>query len=293
MLHPHRAAAVVAVLFATVLLPGSIPASAADGGPPIITLYGNAALGWGFNSTTITSPGPTLTVLLGYPVTLHLNGTDAPAPHNWFIDYNNNNQTDVGEPKAQDFTGPGPRIFTFTPDQAGTFFYKCAYHSNRMFGLIRVVPQTNITLHGNLLRGWGFSNSTISSPGPSLAFLSGTNVTFTLIANETDQNLTHDFYIDYNGDRAPNPNEPKAPNFSGGKPETVTLHLDQAGNFTYYCEYHPGIMYGTVLIYGESTASGGFNVALIPGIMLAALSGVLIFAAVYHVRAVRAAKRAK
>jgi len=47
------------------------------------------------------------------------------------------------------------------------------------------------------------------------------------------------------------------------------------------------------LIYGTPPPGGGFNVALIPGIMLIALSGVLIFAAVYHVRAVRAAKRSK
>jgi hypothetical protein len=53
-------------------------------------------------------------------------------------------------------------------------------------------------------------------------------------------------------------------------------------------------MRGNVLILGVPTPTGGgFNVALIPGIMLIALGGVLIFAAVYHVRAVRAAKRPK
>ena len=103
----------------------------------------------------------------------------------------------------------------------------------------------------------------------------------------------HDFFIDYDGSRTPSPGEPIAGDFSGGNPRTQILLIDRAGNFTYYCQYHPGVMFGTVLIYGPPSPGGGFNVALIPAIMLIALSGVLIFAAVYHVRALQAAKRSK
>jgi len=274
------------------LMPGSAPASAANGSPSPISLYGDSVRGWGLNNTTITSPGPTLTVPLGYPVTLALAGLEqGGVTHNWFIDYNGNDQPDVGEPKSPDFTKAGPILFTFIPDRNGSFTYKCAYHPRSMVGTIRVIPQTNVTLYGNFARGWGLSNSTIQKPGPSLVLLSGTNVTFILIANDTS--VTHDFFIDYDGSRTPGPGEPKAPDFSGGNPVKVTIHLDRAGNFTYYCEYHPGDMYGTVVILGPAVAGGGFNVALIPGIMLLALGGVLIFAAIYHVRAVRAVKRAK
>ena len=287
MSSPLRAAAVVAALLGVLLLPASSPV-AADGGPSNLSFYGDAIRGWGLDSTNVTSPGPTITVTLGYPVTLALHGLDT-VLHNWFIDYNRDNASSSGEPTSQNFQGAGPFSFTFTPDREGNWTYKCSFHFGNMFGTIRVVPQTNVTLHGEFSRGWGLSNATIGTPGPSLVFLVGTNVTFVLIANDTS--ITHDFFIDYDRTGAPSAGEPKAPDFSGGNPVTFKIHLDRAGNFTFYCEYHPGAMHGNILILGPVLAGGGFNVALIPGILLISLAGVLVFAAVYHVRAVRAAKR--
>jgi plastocyanin len=291
---PHRAAAVAAVLFCVLLTPVSSPASAANGGPPAITLYGDGGRGWGLNSTSIKSPGPTLTVLLGYPVTIDLVGMEPAVQHNWFIDYNGNNLTDPGEPKSPDFIGAGPTPFTFVPDREGNWTYKCAYHFMKMFGKIQVVPRTNVTLYADAGLGWGDTNKTIRSPGPPLVFLAGTNVTLTLIAAATDNSRSHDFFIDYNGDQLPSVGEPKTADFNNTNSLTTKIHLDRAGNFTYYCEYHSHLMHGNVLVLGVLVpAGGGFNVALIPGIMLIALGGVLIFAAVYHVRAVRAVKSAK
>ncbi|MCI4371296.1 MAG: hypothetical protein L3J78_01460 [Thermoplasmata archaeon] len=290
MSHPRRVAAVAAVLFATLLLPIGFPVSAA--GPPPVPLYGDATAGWGNTSTSIRSPGPNLTFVLGEPVTLALHGADA-NKHNWFIDYNANGAPDPGqgEPVSSDFTGAGPMLFTFTPDRVGKFTYKCAYHQATMFGTAYVVARTNVTLYGDQINGWGFNTTTIHSPGPTLIFLANTNVTFTLIA--ADSAPMHNFFIDYNGDRAPSPGEPKAMDFSAGNPVSVTFNLSTAGNFSYYCEYHSGRMWGTVLILGAVVLRGGFNVALIPGIMAVTLGGVLVFAAVYHARAVRAAKRSK
>jgi len=297
MCHPLRAAAVAAVLLCVLLLPGASPASAASGDPPAFTLYGDAGRGWGLNSTSVSTPGPTLTVYLGHPLTIALVGAEpvgTPVIHNWFIDYNGNNQTDAGENKSQDFSGPGPALFTFVPMREGNATYKCQYHFNTMFGTIRIVAQTNVTLYADAGFGWGLTNKTIRNPGPPLVFLTGTNVTFTLIAVATDSSPQHDFFIDYNADQIPSVGEPKTDTFNHTSPLTQKLHLDRAGNFTYYCEFHSGTMRGNVLILGVPIPTGGgFNVALIPGIMLIALGGVLIFAAVYHVRAVRAAKRPK
>src|SRR5207302_1355617 len=68
---------------------------------------------------------------------------------NWFIDYNGNNQTDPDENKSQDFSGPGPALFTFVPTREGSATYKCQYHSGTMFGTIRIVAQTNVTLYAD------------------------------------------------------------------------------------------------------------------------------------------------
>src|SRR5437870_12439266 len=128
---PHRAAAVAAVLFCALLMPATPPASATDAGPTTLTLYGDSGRGWGLNRTTTTTPGPTITVYLGYPVTLTLVGADPPPAqitHNWFIDYNGNNQTDPVDNKSDNFISPASMLFTFVPTRARNATCNCHNH---------------------------------------------------------------------------------------------------------------------------------------------------------------------
>jgi hypothetical protein len=53
--------------------------------------------------------------------------------------------------------------------------------------------------------------------------------------------ITHQFYVDYNGDHTPNDAEP-IQSFSGTVHFNFTASLD--GTFTYYCSIHPEIMHG-------------------------------------------------
>src|SRR5438034_5859016 len=98
MSHPRRAAAVSAVILGMLLFPGFSPVSAADGGPPTFTLYRDAGRGSGLNSTSFSTPGPTLTVFLRYPLTIALlraQPDGSGVNHNWLIDHTGNNQTDL------------------------------------------------------------------------------------------------------------------------------------------------------------------------------------------------------
>ena len=294
MLLPIKAAVVAVAIMAIAILPGSslgaLPAvPASDAIRQEITLYGDATGGWRLTSANLTPPGPNVTVYLGYPVTLTLIGLDS-TKHTWFIDYNANNLTDTSEPDSGDFIGPEPFKFTFIPDRAGNWTYKCSYHQLTMRGTIHVVPHKEVTLYGDGAMGWGTANNTtsITSPGPRFVLLLGTNVTFSLYSHDGDR---HNFFIDYNGDKFPSAGEPKTADVNASGPLTQILYLDRAGNFTYYCQYHSNVMFGNIVILGPVTATGGFPIPLISGLMLLTLGGVLVFAAVYHVRAVRAAKR--
>ncbi|MGI0148673.1 MAG: cupredoxin domain-containing protein [Thermoplasmata archaeon] len=154
-------------------------------------------------------------------------------------------------------------------------------------------PQVNFTLAGHATRGWGFSNATISNPGPDITVYLGDVVTLTLIANDS---LPHNWFIDYNNDSQPNPGEPSSPDFNVPGRTVVVWNFtaDRPGQYQYRCRFHPGSMVGTIMILGEERRPGGGpGVGLIPGILLITLGGVLGFAAIYHVRAVRAAKRGK
>src|SRR5438046_2258545 len=74
--------------------------------PVNLTLYGDAALGWGFSNATIREPGPPIVVLYNTNVKLTLIAKDS-APHNWFIDYNNDLTMSPEEPSSKDFNVPG------------------------------------------------------------------------------------------------------------------------------------------------------------------------------------------
>ncbi len=265
--------------------------------PVNFTFYGDASLGWGFSNATIREPGPSITVYLGDIVNLTLIGHDG-APHTWFIDYDNNSQPSPGEPASPTFNTPPGKVVKWNSPPlllAGNYTYRCAFHPTSMTGAIRILPTprpVNITLYGNAGRGWGFSNATIKEPGPPLVVFSGTNLTIRLVSNDSEM---HNWFIDYNNDSIPSLGEPLSrPDFGGstGKVVVWSFVADQTGDWTYRCGHHPNTMTGRIsIIGGPPPELHRGTIPLITSIMLGALAFVLVFAAVYHARAVRAAKR--
>ena len=154
------------------------------------------------------------------------------------------------------------------------------------------IRPVNLTFYGNAAIGWGFDNSTISNPGPSIVVYLGDLLNLTLIPNDP---LSHNWFIDYNNDLLPGAGEPSSPDFAPASPIVWNFTADRSGNWTYRCRFHQTTMTGNVTIVGGPPANRaeGKALPLITSIVLGALGFVLVFAAVYHVRAVRASKRTK
>jgi len=267
-------------------------------GPEVnYTLHANAVRGWGISNATISDPGPNITVYIGDKVFLTLVGNDS-VPHNWFLDFNNNQQPDVGEPSSPDFnslTGPKIIVWNFTADRPGTWTYRCRFHPTSMKGTIEVLPKgrpLNASLFGDSVGGWGTSNATITDPGPDIIVAGGALVTLTLISRDSSP---HNWFLDYNDNVQPDVGEPSSPDFNtlaGPKVVVWNFTADRPGEYHYRCRYHPTSMIGTIIILGEERPPpAGPGIGLIPGILLVSLAGVLVFAVVYHARAVRATKR--
>jgi len=265
--------------------------------PVNFTFYGNTVRGWGFSNATITEPGPNITVYFGDVLNLTLIGNDS-APHSWFIDYDNNLAVSGDEPTSGDFNVPGNMVgvASIPAMHPGTWTYRCGIHPTTMTGTIRILEEprpVNLTLYGDAALGWGFSNATLREPGPPLVVLWGTNVTLTLIARDS---ATHDWFVDYNNDLSVSQGEPASPDFNSPVGSIVVWPFiaDQSGNWTYRCHFHPTSMTGTVSIVGGPPPEFPRGaLPLITGIMLGSLGFVLVFAVIYHVRAVRAAKRTR
>ena len=275
--------------------PTELPPPRTGISPINFTFYGNSVRGWGFSNATITEPGPNITVYFGDVLNLTLIGNDS-APHSWFIDYDNSLAVSGDEPTSGDFNVAGNIVgrASLPAFHPGNWTYRCGMHPTTMTGTIRIHEQprpVNLTLIGDAALGWGFSNATLREPGPALVVLWGTKLTLTLIAHDS---APHNWFIDYNNDVIVSPGEPASPDFNSPVGTIVVWPFiaDQTGNWTYRCHIHPTSMTGSVSIVGgppPQLPRGALP--LITGIIIGALSVVLVFAVIYHVRAVRAAKR--
>jgi len=99
----------------------------------------------------------------------------------------------------------------------------------------------NFTLYGNYQKGWGFTPTTITSPGPTIVVEQGDTVNLTLISNDR---ITHRFFVSYTNASSANSTEPQSSDFS------TTLNYEfvatnAVGTYTYGCYYHYSFgMYG-------------------------------------------------
>jgi len=138
-----------------VLLLGSlgiaVPAAGARDLP--IQLYGSRTTGWGLTNTSLSIPGPSLSVEVGDNVTLNLTSLDGNR-HNWYIDYNNNSAVDANETSSSSPTTRGNVVWNFTVgNRTGTFVYRSRVGGDgNMWGNITVSTAGGLgTILGNPL----------------------------------------------------------------------------------------------------------------------------------------------
>jgi FtsP/CotA-like multicopper oxidase with cupredoxin domain len=106
-------------------------------------LYGSYASGWGFSSTTMNSPGPTITVAIDDVVNLTLTNEDTGiyAPNHQFLLSYHNSSVAQADDLVSPTIGPGQTIvFTFVANVSGTFTYYCMIHPNPMYGTFVITP---------------------------------------------------------------------------------------------------------------------------------------------------------
>src|SRR3990172_2015411 len=148
-----------ALVLATVLLPAlTAPVRSADVN---IDLFGSSS-GWGFTSSSITSPGPTINVNVGDRVTLTLVSQDTD-DHNWFVDYDGDQSPDANEHLSNLFPPTQTHIFT-VPNNVGGFTYWCGRHLGNMQGPFVIGPAPPRSPNGTILSPSGAESWTGGTP---------------------------------------------------------------------------------------------------------------------------------
>ena len=153
---------IVSAVLSLALAP-TLPTARAN--PASFALYGSISpAGWGFTSTTVAQPGPTLKVTPGEAVSLMLASADG-ATHRFCVDYNGNGVCDAGEPKSPQFSTSTliPFSFTATTTQ-GTYTYFCVIHGFAMSGTFAVIsPDVSVDVISTS-RNFAYSGVTSSNP---------------------------------------------------------------------------------------------------------------------------------
>jgi len=145
-----------------------------------------------------------------------------------------------------------------------------------------------ITLYGSRVGGWGYSNATLSIPGPHLTVHVGDNVTLVLFANDT---RNHNWFIDYNNNSAVNGGEPSSPTFTNsglpGGSWNFTVS-NKTGTFPYRSRFGSDTvtMWGNITILAAETPPpsllpGGENTVLIVVGVIVIIVAVIAFAAFF------------
>jgi plastocyanin len=114
--------------------PTPTPTTSPSGTPTALTLYagsvtsGSGTYGYGNSSSNIVSPGPTLTLKVGTTYTMTVYNV-ANIPHSWEIvstkAISSSPLFGAGIDITNFIPAGGSGSITFTPDQAGNFYYVC------------------------------------------------------------------------------------------------------------------------------------------------------------------------
>jgi len=178
--------------------------------------------------------------------------------------------TDVlGRTQRVDFTPTAGPAFTHVlmaqaPAGTVTYTYRAVDTSGnsaeRTFNLTVTGTAPYPSLYADL-SGWGLGPTNFSNP--DIQVTAGQDVTVTLVGVD---DVPHYFYVDLNGNAAHDAGEPRSETFRGNV-TSVSFRASAAGEYTYYCGFHPGPMSGTLRVAAE-VPPGGLQVPLIALLLL-------------------------
>jgi FtsP/CotA-like multicopper oxidase with cupredoxin domain len=131
------------------------------------------------------------------------------------------------------------------------------------------------TLYGSYNHGWGFTASSITSPGPTIVVEQGDTVNLTLINNDGIYANPHRFFVSYTNASSPNSTEPQSSDF------TTTLSYqfvatNTVGTYTYGCVYHYSMMKGYFQVMPTGTIPEFQPLIMLSLLVVSATAAVLV-----------------
>jgi hypothetical protein len=137
--------------------------------------------------------------------------------------------------------------------------------------------QSPTYLYANRSTGWGFTNNSLTSPGPSLEVEVGEHVTLNLTSVD---GRNHDWFIDHNNNSIVDANESYSDSgtFRGTLEYNFTVG-NQTGTFVYRSRFNgDGNLWGDITVRPAGFLSGVLSNPLLLAGIVAAVAGVVVVA---------------
>jgi heme/copper-type cytochrome/quinol oxidase subunit 2 len=141
-----------------------------------------------------------------------------------------------------------------------------------------------IALFGSRASGWGFTNTTLTIPGPALEVQIGDNVTLNLTSVD---GRSHDWFLDYNNNSRVDAGEPRSPNFGTAVLWNFTAS-NRTGSFHYRSDRVAGgdlaTMWGNITVVPAGTLDRPAGNPVVLGGLILAFVAILVVAVVMYRR---------
>ena len=140
-----------------------------------------------------------------------------------------------------------------------------------------------IGLFGSRTTGWGFSNTTLSIPGPPIEIQVDDNVTLNLTSLD---GRTHSWFLDYNNNSRVDAGEPRSSFFGTAVLWNFTVS-NRTGTFRYRSDRGAGdlaTMWGNITVVPAGTLDGIAASPLVLGALVAVFLAVLVIAVLVYRR---------
>jgi FtsP/CotA-like multicopper oxidase with cupredoxin domain len=140
---------------------------------------------------------------------------------------------------------------------------------------VKAATTRDFTLYGSYSQGWGFTASSITSPGPTIVVEQGDTVNLTLINTDGIYANPHRFFVSYTNASSANSTEPQSSDFTTTS-NYQFVATNTVGTYTYGCLYHYDMgMKGSFQIVPTGTIPEFPSVALL-SLLVAGTTGVAL-----------------
>jgi hypothetical protein len=138
---------------------------------------------------------------------------------------------------------------------------------------VKAATTRYFTLYGSHNHGWGFTATSITSPGPTIVVEQGDTVNLTLISNDA---IAYNFFVSYTNASSPGSGDPWSDDFGSNAVNFPFVASNTVGTYQYRCSYYPTVMWGYFKVVTTGTIPE-FRPLIMLSVLIAGTAAAMVY----------------